>query len=169
VQKTTTANDKTLLKLAYDETVRRLSNQRQFLEQVRSLTGTLFGAATIATSFFGSQAFKHGIGAAGWVGLSCFILATGISAYMFLPTAWMGWPLNEEKVSFTIGHCDVMKLLRDTTPDEMSGSSAYPYITSGLEKASERNQKVFGWLCKGVFALSVLVGVELIALTLEFI
>ncbi len=62
MQRATTVNDQTLLQLAYDETVRRLNNQRQFLEGVRNSTGRLFGSATIATSFFGSEAFKDAWG-----------------------------------------------------------------------------------------------------------
>jgi hypothetical protein len=169
-QTASTVNDQTLHQLAYDETVRRLENQRQFLGSVRSLTATLFGSAVIATSFFGSEAFRDGIGAAGWVGLGCFILATVLSAYLLLPTAWMGWPLAEEKVSFTLGHDAVLELLRPAAPAEVSGSSAHAYITKCLEeRIYQPNVRPFSWLCKGVSVLSVLVGVELIALMFEFI
>jgi hypothetical protein len=166
----TSVDGEALAKLVYDETVRRLTNQTRFLDGLRTHTGTLFGSALIATSFFGSQAFNDGIGVAGWIGIICFISAASISTFMFLPSAWMFWPPGEEKLKFTLQHRDVINLLSETTPDEMSGSSAYPYITKRLEEEIYKpNESRLDVMCKGMSVLSVLVGAEMIALTFEFV
>jgi hypothetical protein len=64
----------------------------------------------------------------------------------------------------------VINLLSEATPDEIAGSSAYPYMTKRLEEEIYKpNESRLETMCKGMSVLSVLVGAELIALTFEFI
>lgn len=79
--------------LAYREARRELEDQERFVVELRARAGALIAAAAIATSFFGGQALaKHGVGAAGWVAISCFVLL-GFAVLVML------WPRRDWALS----------------------------------------------------------------------
>lgn len=71
-----------LYKVAYDEAVRALSEQREMIDGLRSRAGLLFSAAAVTTSFLGAQALQGGkpslvcwLALAGFVGVAIAMLA----------------------------------------------------------------------------------------------
>ncbi len=82
------AND-ALYKVAYDEAVRTLSDQKAVIDGLRSRAGILFSAAAITTSFLGARAL-HGSdwSAFSWLALGAFVgSATALFAIVW-PRRW---------------------------------------------------------------------------------
>lgn len=72
--------------LAYEAAQRALDKQERLLEELRSRTGLLLAAASLAASFLGREAFaadpKRGLAV---LALLAFLLAVGASVYILLP------------------------------------------------------------------------------------
>jgi hypothetical protein len=73
-------------RLAFEAAERALDKQERLLEELRSRTGLLLAAASLAASFLGREAFagdpKRGLAA---VALVAFLVAVGTSVYVLLP------------------------------------------------------------------------------------
>lgn len=85
-------HDETLARLLYEETARRLSNQRASLDSMRTRAGTMFGAATVATSIIAGLAKDRGdvdLGPFGVAAVAAFMAATLISTWMIAFTQRM--------------------------------------------------------------------------------
>jgi hypothetical protein len=80
------APDPTYERLAYEAAQRALDKQERLLEELRSRTGLLLAAASLAASFLGREAFasdpKRGFALAA---LLAFLVAVGASVYVLLP------------------------------------------------------------------------------------
>ena len=74
-------------RLAYEAAQRALDKQERLLEELRSRTGLLLAAASLAASFLGGEAFAgtppRGLAT---LALSAFLVAVGASVYILLPT-----------------------------------------------------------------------------------
>lgn len=72
--------------LAYEAAQRALDKQERLLEELRSRTGLLLAAASLAASFLGREAFdadpKRGLAI---LALAAFLVAVGASVYILLP------------------------------------------------------------------------------------
>jgi uncharacterized membrane protein YfcA len=69
-----------LYKVAYDEAVRALSDQRLEIDSVHSRTGLLLSVAAIATSFLGARALEGGsLSPMSWLALASFIVTALVS------------------------------------------------------------------------------------------
>jgi hypothetical protein len=80
--------------LVYEEAVRAIEQQEATLDNLRARAGYLLTATAIATSFFGTTAFKaHHVHFAGWVAVGCFV-----GAMAFLLVALM--PLGDWRFRF---------------------------------------------------------------------
>jgi hypothetical protein len=81
-----TAGEATYERLAYEAAQRALDKQERLLEELRSRTGLLLAAASLAASFLGREAFardpKRGLAA---LAVLAFLLAVGTSVYILLP------------------------------------------------------------------------------------
>jgi hypothetical protein len=79
-------SDPTYERLAYEAAQRALDKQERLLEEVRSRTGLLLAAASLAASFLGREAFatdpKRGFAL---LALASFLVAVGASVYVLLP------------------------------------------------------------------------------------
>ena len=75
-------------RLAYEAAQRALDKQVRLLEELRSRTGLLLAAASLAASFLGREAFadhpKRGLAI---VALLAFLVAVAASVYVLLPKA----------------------------------------------------------------------------------
>ncbi len=73
-------------RLAYEAALRALDKQERLIEELRSRTGLLLAAASLAASFLGREAFaehpKRGLAV---FALVAFLLAVGASVYVLLP------------------------------------------------------------------------------------
>jgi hypothetical protein len=75
-----------LEKLAHDEALRALDKQERLLEELRSRTGVLLAASSLAASFLGPQAFLNpGPRSLAFVALIAFVLTLGASVFVLLP------------------------------------------------------------------------------------
>ncbi len=76
-----------LYKVAYDEAVRALSDQRLEIDSVHSRTGLLLSVAAIATSFLGARALEGGsLSPMSWLALASFIVTALVSLAVLLPS-----------------------------------------------------------------------------------
>jgi hypothetical protein len=73
-------------RLAYEAAQRALDKQERLLEELRSRTGLLLAAASLAASFLGREAFardpKRGLAL---LAVLAFLMAVGASVYILLP------------------------------------------------------------------------------------
>lgn len=79
--------DKDLLyKVAYDEAVRALTEQRGVIDSFRTRAGLLLSTAAVTTSFLGAQA-PHGDNPdfVSWLALLCFVAVAVASLAILLP------------------------------------------------------------------------------------
>jgi hypothetical protein len=75
-----------LSELAYDANLRALDKQEGLLEELRSRTGVLLGASSLATSFLGQRAFVGSAPVApAIVAVAAFVLCVASSVYLLLP------------------------------------------------------------------------------------
>jgi hypothetical protein len=69
-----------LYKVAYDEAVRALSDQRLEVDGVHSRTGLLLSVATVVTSFLGARTLESGsLSPISWLALASFIATALVS------------------------------------------------------------------------------------------
>jgi hypothetical protein len=80
------AMEPTYERLAYEAAQRALDKQERLIEELRSRTGLLLAAASLAASFLGGEAFAgtppRGLAV---LALSAFLVAVGASVYILLP------------------------------------------------------------------------------------
>ena len=83
---TATAPDPVFERLAYEAAQRALDKQERLVDELRSRTGLLLAAASLAASFLGREAFagdpKDGLAI---LALAAFLLAVAASVYVLLP------------------------------------------------------------------------------------
>jgi hypothetical protein len=77
-----------LYKVAYEEAVRTLSEQRAAVDGIRSRAGLLFSVAAITTSFLGAQALRGDPGPLAWMALAGFVGMAGVFLVIFWPRRW---------------------------------------------------------------------------------
>lgn len=73
-------------KLAHDAALRGLDKQEGLLEELRSRTGVLLAASSLAASFLGQQAFRDpSPRALAIIALAAFVISIGASVFILLP------------------------------------------------------------------------------------
>ncbi|HEU0245608.1 MAG TPA: hypothetical protein VFR38_00815 [Gaiellaceae bacterium] len=77
--------DPALAELALDLSRHALAQQESSLNELRSRTGTLLAASSVATSFLGARSLDDGLGALGWLALTAFVVSTAAAAYVLVP------------------------------------------------------------------------------------
>jgi hypothetical protein len=155
-------HDEMTARLAYEETVRRITGQMQVLDGLRTRAGTLFGAASLATSFLSSVEAKNEglhLGVPGWIAVCLFAAITLVTMAMFVSVA---------SLSFTIQRKENEDLLA-RTPTDASPADTYRDFARRLERNFEANSHQMKWYFGGMFVLCSLVGTELILWTLDFV
>jgi hypothetical protein len=73
----------------YDQARESLRRQVAALDELRSRTGTLLGAASLVAAFLGSAASKDGLGFSGGLGVVAFVVLSALSIVMLIP--FHGW------------------------------------------------------------------------------
>lgn len=150
-----------MARLAYEEVVRRISTQRQVLSDVRTRVGTLFGAASLATSFLSSVAAGSNgltLGFFGWAGVALFGLVTAVTMAMF----------GTARLFFSIPHTENVGILEMAPDPAGSAADTYREFANRLERRSTETGRRMRPLFAGMSVLCFLVGAELIAWTIEF-
>ncbi len=79
-------NTSALAALAYELSLRTLSQQESSLNELRARTGTLIAAASFVTSFLGGAAISRN-GLDGWsvAALAAFVLSISLATWVLLP------------------------------------------------------------------------------------
>ena len=92
-----------LYKVAYDEAVRALSEQREMIDGLRSRAGLLFSAAAVTTSFLGAQALQSGgPGRFYWLALTGFVGVAMAMLAILWPQRWEFTANPHEVIGFYI-------------------------------------------------------------------
>jgi hypothetical protein len=75
-----------LAELAFDQSQKRLDKQERVVEELRSRTGVLLAASSLAASFLGREAFADsGWGSLAFVAGGAFLVTMLASVYVLLP------------------------------------------------------------------------------------
>ena len=81
-----TTNETVYERLAYEAALRALDKQERLIDELRSRTGLLLAAASLAASFLGREAFaEHPKRGLALLALVAFLLAVGASVYVLMP------------------------------------------------------------------------------------
>jgi len=152
-------DDDTPYRLAHEASVRAIEDQAAVLESLRSRAGTMFAAAAIVTSFFGSQALTEaGVDLQPWslVGLAvaAFVL-TGLFTILIL------WPFD---FWFSVSATEMLDIVEDREPEQpVTGREAYRELALRLELNYDHNAPVVKRLI-WLFRLAILcLGIEVAA------
>jgi hypothetical protein len=81
-------------KLLYDEAKLGLARQERSLDELRSRTGVLIAASSVAAAFLGDASAKDGWGLAGILGIAAFVASVGLSAAVLFPI--YGWKFDND-------------------------------------------------------------------------
>jgi hypothetical protein len=155
--------EETFARLAYEETVRRLSGQMRVLEGLRTRAGTLFGAASLATSFLSAATARGAqaeLGPAGWTAIVLYAFATVVAVWILMPASALNFTLQRRRVE---------ELLNQGVPAEATPGGAYRQFALELESEFKSNWPKMRRRFRGLMLLGLLVGAELTLWTLEFV
>ena len=75
-------------RIVYEESVRALSQQRDVLDALRVRSGTLLGAASIATAFLSGQVLPAPLDWLAWTAIILFCLVVLLTLCVLIPWAW---------------------------------------------------------------------------------
>jgi len=108
------SDDDARIKIIYDEAVRGWSLQSSVLDELRSRTGVLLSAASVAVALLGSSDIsKHeGFTTLGWFAVGAFVFVLGLCLYVLFPTN--GWTFTHEAKLALKGYVDAGLSLDDT-------------------------------------------------------
>lgn len=146
-----------LYRLAYDEARHRLDAQEKAVDEIRSRSGILIGAATIVTSFLGSRTPDAGsLSSVGWLAIGAFVVCVGLSLLCLRPRDdW--W--------FYFGSRDLINDYIKNDPLE-SLSATYEDLAKHLEdnhgKNAEKLKTLYSAFLWSAIALAVEVGLWLV-------
>jgi len=77
-------------RVVYEESVRTIAQQRELLDGLRSRSGTLLGAASIATAFLSAQALRGqtSLGSLAWAAIVLFCAVIVLALAILIPWHW---------------------------------------------------------------------------------
>ncbi len=140
-------------KLAYEAAQRGLDKQEGLLEELRSRTGVLLAASSLAASFLGQQAFRHphprGFAIAALV---AFVISITASVFILLP--------KKNLVFAAVGSrlYEGLYALRDDLPE------VYRRLAYDMDRFWESNDKTIRWLTRAFRLAAGALVLEILAL-----
>jgi hypothetical protein len=130
-----TAPDPVYERLAYEAAQRALDKQERLIDELRSRTGLLLAAASLAASFLGREAFagdpKDGLAI---LALVAFLVAVAASVYVLLP--------KSEKFAFALvggGLYEGLYEVRDDLPRFTAGLRTISTVSGTTTTSSSRS------------------------------
>jgi len=137
-----------LAQISYDASVRALDKQESLLDELRSRTGILLAASSLATSFLGRDAFA---GDASEilivVALVAFVFSIGASVYVLLP---------RDDLVFSLVGSHVFESLYESAGDEAEIHRRLAYDLDRFWEANDKKmQRLFRAFRLGATALVV--------------
>ena len=106
--------DKNMLyRVAYEEAIRALSEQRNVIDSLRARGGLLFSAAAVTTSFLGAQVLQGGDSSlASWLALLCFVAVAATSLAVLWPRKWEATTNPHEVIETYVEAADFVSVAR---------------------------------------------------------
>lgn len=83
--------------LSYAEGIRALEVQERTVDQLRSTTGLLLAASSLAASFLGSEAIQHqhhGLNLASYLALAALVISVALCVYLLVGKSGFVFSLN---------------------------------------------------------------------------
>jgi hypothetical protein len=148
-----------LYKVAYDEAVRALSEQREMIDGLRSRAGLFFSAAAVTTSFLGAQALQGGK-----LNLFCWLALTGFVGVAMAIIAIL-WPRQWE---FTANPHEVIGVFIEST-SPVSLEELHRELAIDMEAGHLRNSAGLEKLIVYFQVANVLLAVEVILWTIAIV
>jgi hypothetical protein len=140
-------------KLAYETALRGLDKQEKLLEELRTRTGILLAASSLAASFFGQQAFKdpspRGLAIAALVALIASIAA---SLFILLPKR------NLIFAEAGAGLYEGLYAFRDDMPE------VYRRLAYDLDRFWDSNDRKITWLFRAFTVAASALVLEILSL-----
>jgi hypothetical protein len=143
-----------LYAIAYQESVRGLTQQAGVLDNARTRAGLLITAANVVTALLATQAIKDrpGLGPGGWLAIGFFLLSMALALYIL-------WPRGSWNFAF-----DARELVRMIEPpSNYSVAQLHRRLALLNEESQEGNTarlrlmfKAFRWGCISLTAEVVL-------------
>jgi hypothetical protein len=87
-----------LATLAYEASLRSLDKQEEVLGELRSRTGLLLAASSVAVSFLGERALDEGVAVVALGALAAFVVSLGASIYVLLPKRDLVFSISGSRV-----------------------------------------------------------------------
>lgn len=140
-------------KLAYDTALRGLDKQESLLEELRSRTGVLLAASSLAASFLGQQAFQHpSPRSLAIVALAAFICSIAASVFILLP---------KKDLIFAEAGAGLYEGLY-AVRDDMA--EVYRRLAYDLDRFWESNDRKIRWLTRAYTVAASALVIEILAL-----
>ncbi len=140
-------------KLAYEAALRGLDKQERLLEELRSRTGVLLAASSLAASFLGQQAFQNpsprGLAIAS---LGAFVISIAASVFILLPKKEL---IFAEAGS---GLYEGLYAVRDDMPE------VYRRLAYDLDRFWESNDEKIRWLSRAYTVAAASIVIEILSL-----
>jgi hypothetical protein len=140
-------------KLAYEAALRGLDKQEGMLEELRSRTGVLLAASSLAASFLGQQAFQdpspRGLAIAS---LGAFVISIAASVFILLPKKEL---IFAEAGS---GLYEGLYAVRNDMPE------VYRRLAYDLDRFWESNDKKIRWLTRAYTVAAASIVIEILSL-----
>jgi hypothetical protein len=146
--------------IAYSEAASALRSQAEVLESYQARAATIVSAATIATSFLGTEAFKSGHISSGWawVAILCFAGVLGACCIVLWPRFGWEFSVYGEKVID-----DSIESEKPLSAPEIKRDLAI-YMSRAL-KANHPRLRILVWaLQAAVIALALEIGAWVVTL-----
>jgi hypothetical protein len=162
-----------IFKLAYETAVREHDRQQQVLDSLRTRSGVILSAASVAGGFLGSQAITDGPDPRGWIAaaITAYLLGGFGCTWLLLPRGAIRRTKRNERPehgkAFEFDH-DILSWL--TAPAWTSNGEGYAYehVARSLHAQRLRNvprlDRMFNTLLASSLALAASLGCWLIAL-----
>src|SRR4051812_16520665 len=89
-----------LYEVAYNESVRGLTQQAGVLDNLRTRAGLLITAANVVTALLAAQAIANrpGIGLGGWAAIGAFVTCMALALYVLLPRGEWNFAFDAQAV-----------------------------------------------------------------------
>lgn len=140
-------------KLAYEAALRGLDKQEGLLEELRSRTGVLLAASSLAASFLGQQAFRdpspRGLAL---TSLGAFVISIAASVYILLP---------KKNLIFAESGSGLYEGLF-TVREDMA--EVYRRLAYDLDRFWESNDEKIKWLTRAYTVAAASIVVEILSL-----
>src|SRR5882757_1887468 len=140
-------------RLAYEAALRGLDKQEGLLEELRTRTGILLAASSLAASFLGQQAFRHPHPhALAVVAVGAFVVSIAASVFILLP---------KQNLFFSLRGAGLYEGLYAVRHDS---AEVHRRLAYDLDRFWEKNDGKIKWLTRAFTVAAAALVIEIVAL-----